>query len=288
MGFHFILRKINKRLLEQAEVFNPDILLVFKGMEILPETLAQLKNRGVKLVNFNPDNPFIFSGRGSGNRYVRDSVSLFDLYFSYDASVVNVLTNEYKVHSRLLPFGFDLSDSEYSRISGLPEVMKSCFIGNYDHERLHFLNRLAFLGAEFDLYGSNWPLSALHSNISYKGYVQGERLWENLSRYRVQLNLLRKHNCASHNMRTFEIAAAGGIQLAPYSSDHILFFEPGKEIFIYRDADDCMSMINELLTATDKDAHSFRENARFRCVQSGYSYKNRVQEMVTYIHQLFN
>jgi hypothetical protein len=287
LGFRSILRRINAELLKRVALFKPDILLVFKGMEILPETLKELKGQGIKLVNFNPDNPFVFSGRGSGNKYVRRAVALYDLYLSYDASVVQEIKDKFGIDASILPFGFDPEAMEYARNSSLPEIKKVCFIGNYDRQRAYFLNALARLGVFIDLYGSRWPISRLHPNISYKGYARDKDFWDNVSRYRVQLNLMRKHNPGSHNMRSFEIPAVGGVQLAPFTTDHIHFFEPDNEIFIYHHAEDCAEKINMLLALPDEEVVLFRGHARSRCHHSGYSYQDRSFELAAMFSRYF-
>ena len=79
-------------------------------MEITPDSLEWAKKKKIKLVNYNPDNPFIFSGRGSGNSNVTNSISLYDLHFTYNLSVKEKLEKEFQSKDCFLPFGFDLDD----------------------------------------------------------------------------------------------------------------------------------------------------------------------------------
>jgi spore maturation protein CgeB len=255
-------------------------------MEIFPSTLRKLKDQGVKLVNYNPDNPFVFSGRGSGNSNVADSVNLFDLYLSYDSSVCNELKAR-KVMSGLLPFGFDVSNQLFDKCKDISELLRPCFIGNADSARLKFLNELASKGIEIDVYGANWDTGKLHRNISFMGYAGHDDLYINLRRYRVQLNLMRVHNPASHNMRSFEIPAIGGIQLAPDTPDHCSYFLPEKEIFLFRDVDECALQINKLLSLSSEEAGLIRGSARNRCLISGYSYCDRARELANHIAGLY-
>src|SRR5580658_6310246 len=67
-GLSSIVREINDRLKKVVEELQPHVVWVFKGMEITPECLAWIKQKDIILVNYNPDNPFIFSGKGSGNK----------------------------------------------------------------------------------------------------------------------------------------------------------------------------------------------------------------------------
>ena len=47
---------LNKLFLDEVLVIQPDVIWVFKGMEILPNTLIELKRRGTILLNYNAAN----------------------------------------------------------------------------------------------------------------------------------------------------------------------------------------------------------------------------------------
>jgi hypothetical protein len=64
------LKKINRDIIRSIETFRPDLIWIFKGMEIYPETLEYAKKKGILLANYNPDHPFIFATAGSGNANV--------------------------------------------------------------------------------------------------------------------------------------------------------------------------------------------------------------------------
>jgi hypothetical protein len=72
LGFSTVIKRINKKLLEYVKSNKFDAILVFKGMEIYPQTLEKLKQRGIVLFNYNPDHPFEFFGTGSGNKFVEE------------------------------------------------------------------------------------------------------------------------------------------------------------------------------------------------------------------------
>jgi hypothetical protein len=93
LGISKIESTIQNTIKEQVLEFKPKTVLVFKGMEIQPKTLQWIKSKGIKVVNYNPDSPFIFSGRGSGNKNVTNSLSLFDCYITYDKTINEQLGN---------------------------------------------------------------------------------------------------------------------------------------------------------------------------------------------------
>jgi len=285
LGISGVFPKINRELIQKTESYKPDVLLVFKGMEIFPSTLKTLKQKGVKLANYNPDNPFIFSGYGSGNKNVSSSTGLYDLYCTYDPFVVKKL-EEQGTKAALIPFGFEISEKEFEECKKQEEVLRICFLGNPDKARAAFVDQLASAGVPVDVYGNYWNRYKLAKNIRTFDAVFGLEFWKVLHRYRVQLNLMRPHNLESHNMRSIEVPAVGAIGLFPKTPDHSRFFEEGKEIFLYEDLTDCIQQAQKILSMTEEKANKIRTQARERALRSGYSYKERTRQLVQYLETI--
>ncbi|MEP6728671.1 MAG: hypothetical protein ABJC98_22800, partial [Bacteroidota bacterium] len=197
-GLSCISRKLDNIARRQVEASTPAIVWVFKGMELKPSFFLWVRSKGIKLVNYNPDNPFIFSGAGSGNKNVTSSIGLFDLHLTYDKSVKEVIESRYHIPCAILPFGYELGDALYHECIQQEEVLKVCFIGNPDKQRVKFLEKIAER-VSIDVYGHNWSLYTQHVNITCLPPVYGDEFWKTLFRYRVQLNLMRIHNPTSHN-----------------------------------------------------------------------------------------
>ncbi len=286
-GLSTVYTKINEQFIQAVDVFKPDIILVFKGMEILPQSLRYAKGKNIKLVNYNPDSPFIFSGKGSGNSNITKSISLYDLHFTYNMSIKKEMETIYKIPTSILPFGFDVSDKVFEESCKMGEVMRTCFLGNADKERSRFLEGLAAHGIEIDVYGNNWKRFIVHPGIHIFDPVYGDELWKVLRKYRVQLNLMRPHNPDSHNMRSFEVPGIGGIQLAPDTIDHKTYFEPGKEIFLYKDVDHCALQIKHILGLSADEAMMIRMQARHRSLDSNYTYEDRTTQAMEKMKYLY-
>lgn len=284
IGVSDIYKKINSQLIQYVEEIKPDIIWVFKGMEVLPETLKMFKKKGIKLVNYNPDHPFIISGRGSWNKNVFNSVGLYDLHFCYSKSLMKKINDEYKIRTEFLPFGFELNNEIYEEVKNVEEINKTCFIGNPDKIRAEIIKYLIANGVEVDVYGHNWNrYFKINASPNLKIYdaVYADEFWKIVRKYRVQLNIFRPHNIGSHNMRTFEIPAVGGIQLAPDSPEHRAFFEDGKEIFLYNDNKDLLETIKILLQMDKTIVHQKREQARQKSLLADYSYKERAKGVIS-------
>ncbi|HEV2353609.1 MAG TPA: glycosyltransferase [Puia sp.] len=284
-GLSPVRRMIESQMRQMVEDQRPDIVWVFKGMELAPDLLRWIKGKGVRLVNYNPDNPFLFSGKGSGNTNVTASIPLYDLHFSYDRSVCQRISRDYNIPCGILPFGFELAEGLYADCQQQEETVKLCFLGNPDKQRAAFISQLA---DQFpvDVFGFQWEKFVRHQGITVFPPVYGEAFWKTLRRYRVQLNLMRPHNLHSHNMRTFEVPGVGGIGLFPRTADHETFFEPGKEVFLYGDMAECKQQAAALLALTPGQAAEIRQAARRRSLGSGYTYRDRALQALTEMKKL--
>ncbi len=283
-GLSTIMQKINAQFKENVSQFEPDIIWVFKGMEITPSSLEWAKQKGIKLVNYNPDNPFIFTGKGSGNVNITKSIQLYNFHFTYNLDIKKKIENKFNLPTAFLPFGYDISDELFLICEKQEEMLKTCFLGNPDKQRAHFLMQLANKGVSMDVYGNDWSKFLKHKNITIYKPVLSNELWKVLRKYRVQINMMRIHNEDSHNMRTFELPGIGGLQVAPKTKEHQLFFEDRKEIFLYDNVEECVSKINYLLSLNINEANSLRKAAREKVILGKHSYKDRanfaLQELI--------
>mgnify|MGYP000117762426 FL=1 len=281
LGISKIESKIQKIIKAEILEYNPKTVLVFKGMEIQPQTLQWIKFKGIKVLNYNPDSPFIFSGRGSGNKNVTNSLSLFDYYITYDKAINKELVNR-SVKSAILPFGYIWSGFNYIELEEKDEVFKLCFLGNADKFRIDILEQIARKGVKIDVYGENWSDCKLHENISTFGPKYGAEFWEILQKYALQLNLLRPHNLNSHNMRSFDIPGAGGIMLAPRTPDHQTYFKEFAEVFLFSDVNEAHKHIQLILNLSFSERNEIRQAARLKAKEY-HTYTHRTLQLVNYL-----
>lgn len=277
----FAIRKHNEHIVDQvAHNLTPQsALIVFKGMEIFPKTLNTIKKLGVKLFCYNPDHPFVYSGTGSGSNFMSESLQLYDLYFTYHNGAKQQLS-EMSVKSCIIPFGYESMAMEQPYVSADDEILRGCFIGNPNPERVKFFQQINGK-LPIELYGSRWDKHFKPSNLlKIHGPVHDKAYWEILSRYRFQFNLMARHNPDTHNMRTFSAPASGAIMLAPRNKDHEIYFTDRKEVYLFDNVDESIELGHKLLGLTYDEAMEIRQGARRRCFESGYSYSNRATEIL--------
>ena len=273
LGFSSILKNINRTLIEFVEQYNPTHIWVFKGMEVLPTTLRIFKEKGIKLINYNPDNPFIFTGVGSGNSNITKSINLYDWYLSYDRMVVQQLKDK-GIHADLFPFAIDYEHIDIPLENRL-SIPRLAFIGNPDQERVLFLNQLAALGLPLDVYGHDWNHNKLHATIKLFGALSRVDYKKLVPQYKAVLNLMRIHNLDSHNMRSLEIPAFGGVQLASHTTDHAIFFDEGKEVFLFSNAAEAAQQWSTILSLSNQFLLEGIQSAQHKLLQE-HSYAARI------------
>jgi len=267
-------RNANLSLLKVVKSKNIDIVWIFKGREYYPETLRLIKKMGVKLVNYNPDHPFIRTAHSHGGKNVEDCIPLYDLHFCYSKDLMQKIEKEYKIPTTFLPFGYELSEENFQAAIKEQEINHVCFVGNPDNIRMETINFLATQDVIVYVFGIGWHLVKMHKNVIIGDAIFGEEFWSVLRKFRVQLNIFRPHNINSHNMRSFEIPAVGGIMLAPKSEEHREFFEEGKEVFLYSDLKDLLNKILFLLSMPQTEINRIRAKAMQKSIENKYTYRN--------------
>jgi spore maturation protein CgeB len=229
---------------------------------------------------------FIFSGKGSGNQNVTDSIPLYDLHLTYHHGVKRRIQEEFNLPAAILPFGFDDDELLFRQCASQQEITKLCFLGNPDERRVMFIDALASKGIEIDVYGNGWSKFLNKPNIGIFQPSYGVEQWKVLRRYRAQLNLMRIHNDDSHNMRSFEVPGIGGIMVAPDTIDHRQFFENEKEVLLYSGVNDCAATVQTLFNWPKEKANSMRIAARERSIASKYSYRDRASQALAHMNRL--
>ena len=272
LGLTRLQSKIQKRLITEVQHKVFDLIWVFKGMEIQPKTLLELKKKTKRLINFNPDNPFIFSGKGSGNKNVTLGIPLYDEHFTYDHEVKNQIDKEFGIKCTLIPFGFDQEIILDDDIQLTQDIKAVCFVGNPDTYRAEILKVILDNGFTLHVYGNDWDKFLKHPNLNNHGPAYEKEYYNILQNYRVQLNIMRAHNLDSHNMRSMEIPGCGGMMLAPKTKDHLAFFEEGKEAFFYKNSDELISQVKIMLELEDFAIQKIKLNAREK-VLNQFSYR---------------
>jgi spore maturation protein CgeB len=126
------------------------------------------------------------------------------------------------------------------------------FVGNADAYRVEWLTRILTVPAtrawRVAVFG-HWPKvahRALAERVHHRQIV-GAEMAQVLARSKVALNILRRQNEGSHNMRTFEIPGCGGLMASQYSAEQNAVFPAGESAIYFTTAEEAASRIGEVI-----------------------------------------
>lgn len=281
--------KLNKRLLEKIEEFKPNILFVVKGNSIYPWILYKIKHKYpyLKIVSWSQDDMYAMHNRSF---YYTLGIKYYDLLITQKSYNVDELK---KLGAKKVFF----QNKAYSKI--YHKTCKDCeqtiykynvlFIGFAEKDRFEDMNYLAFNGLKVNIFGSGWDKKEFqnhHKNlIICKSDLIGKDYANAISCSKISLCFLRKANRDLQTSRSIEIPACGGFMIAERTDEHKKLFEENKEAVYFDSKEELLEKVKYYLTHEDerkKIAQAGYERTR----SSGYSYDDRVKEIMEVINEL--
>ncbi len=237
--------RLNRDLLNRTVTFRPDVVFVWRGTHILPQTLQAIRRRsGALLVSYNNDDAFRPQVRGgdlSHNRrlwkYYFKTIPDYDLHFVYrKVNVAEIKAAGAKEAHILMPYlvptlhrPVTLSQEEKGKYAC--EVV---FVGHYEPDgRVEHLNALVEAGINVKLFGSKyWNRRVLGRTADHFGEVHallGLEYAKALCGAQICLNFLSRLNRDTYTRRCFEIPACGRLLLSERTPDLLSFFRENEE-----------------------------------------------------------
>jgi len=280
------LRLRNQRLIEKAQQFQPDILwLVGDNTVIYSNTLAAIKQEiGCKIVYASGTSPIVFS-----RPIERQAASLYDL----------VLVNDYYHGIQWLELGaarmeclpISACDPDFHRPYELTDAEKLAYTcdvsfvgtlvpGNLYSRRVEALEALT----DFDL--GIWSVHDVPPSLRrfVRGAALGEQMLHVLSAARITINTHGNFMRYGGNMRTFEAAGVGVLQVTDDLPGTRQWFTPNETIVTYRDNDDLREKVAHYLKRDDERV-KLAQRARAH-VYANHTYEQRVDRLEQLLTQL--
>jgi hypothetical protein len=240
-------RSVSETLIEAARASRPDVVLVLRGEQFSPETLRRVRGHCKALFNFNPDSAFGPDYASRRYRNLRSSIPEYDCHFTWGRPLIPALREAGARRVEWLPFARDpdlhrpVEPTEDDRRRFSSDV---AFVGTWSRERQEGLDALD--GLDLRVWGNLWERAPRRSFARRRATgvaaISGD--WSKVCACaKVVLNLLRPQNADAHNMRTFEIPASGGFQLASRSRDHVELLGDGEGIALFDGAGDLREQV---------------------------------------------
>ena len=261
---HANFASLNRSLLQEVERFQPDVVFtVLMLAEVWLDTIELIRRTGCKVMNWSTDDSWKY------REFSRLIATDFDLYATTcpDAmgwykrdGIQNAVLTQWAASSSYL------ATPRSVRKSG----MKVCFIGSAYGNRSTRVDVLRAAGIEVECFGHGWP----------NGSVAADHIPELLRDAEVCLNFSEAGGGSGRQIkaRIFEVPAAGGMLLtesAPHLEDYFL---PGREIMVFRDDGEMVSMAWDLLNDPQK-REAMAQAAHERVIRE-HTYEQRLRMLL--------
>lgn len=222
-------RAFNRRVVSEADVTRPTLVIVTGSGPIEAETIRVLQSQGALVANISTDDPWNPAHR---SRWHRKALPGYDIVFTPRRRTIADFQALGCADVRWLPFGYDdelFAPSAPPSDDDGPDLL---FVGGADGDRVRFMTDLREHGLNPTLAGGYWERHPGMRDLSV-GLLGPEALRVLTAAAKVNLCLVRRANRDGHVMRSFEIAATGGCMLAEDTEEHRAIFGPDGDCVAY-------------------------------------------------------
>jgi spore maturation protein CgeB len=229
--------EFNAAIIKRIDTFRPDVVLVYKGVFVQPQTLSYAKQTGCRLVLFYPDVSMTVHGAN-----IPKSIPLYDLVFTTKTFGINDMQQKYGVkNAAFIPHGFDPDIHRPLKIGSEEMNIFGCdasFIGTWSAKKEKWLAHLKETLPELNLkiWGDQWNKTTAKS---LKPCIQGKPVVGDLYALAIQcsainLGILSEQVSGASSgdlitSRTFHITGASGFMLHERNEESVLYYVEDKE-----------------------------------------------------------
>lgn len=266
-------RMATQRALEALDESRPEVVLVVKGDRLEADFFDALDGvAGRPRVR----RALWLYDEIRRTRHTHDSLARYDGVASYSAADVDSLSTQglTAVH---VPLAYDPSYDPAAQ----PRLLDTVFIGARYPVREELLKHLVTAGLPVRAYGRDWsehPYDRLRTWSWRRPTVPGFRELPRREAYEVMTSAASTVN--SHGdqdgftMRTFEACGVGAVQLID-RADVSEFYEPGREVAVFSDADELVELAQRAV-GDERWAAGLRESGRRRTLDE-HTFDHRVR-----------
>lgn len=268
---------MNRRLRRTVERERPDLMLAVFGLDIAADTLDFLERRDIPRACWWLNDPFQF-------RRSLAQAGHYDFIFSNSLGSVADYRQEGIGHAHWLPVA--CAPEVHRRMPPRPEYRcEVCFAGDWSPLREAWCEKLA---EHFDLrifgpWKKKLPAGSRLQSCLIDGFFTPEQMAGMFASAAVVFNLHSWYGKWDHgtNPRLFEAAGCGACQVADWKMDIPHLFDCDNEIVTYRDENELIGRVRELLRSEQLRA-GLGDSAQRRAY-ADHTYLERMKSMLATI-----
>lgn len=250
----------NKAITNTIDTFKPDVLLVYKGVFVLPETLKYARANGCRPVLFYPD----VSTTAHGPHIPR-AIPEYDTIFTTKTFGITDMQQHYGVKNAVfIAHGFDPDiHRPFAAIGADERAIFSCdasFIGTWSPKKEQWLTHLVeqLPHVNLKVWGDKWGRV---SSPALTKCVQGKSVTGDLYALAIQcstinLGILSEQVAGASSgdlitSRTFHIPGASGFMLHERNEESVLYYHEEEEAAFFDGPEEMVRQIEKYLADAD-------------------------------------
>jgi hypothetical protein len=280
-----LARQSNEKIADELSGARADLVLVLKGEQLAPDTIRHIRCvTGSPVVNFYPDDPF---SKLRSNRLLfgAEVLTAYDICFTFARHLLTRYRQAGVRRIGYLPFARD--PELHSPVEGVEEPEHEIvFVGNLDAERVQWLEHVA--DRDMVVYGEHTRKALRRGsplrNATFRPGVYGPGFARAIRQGVLALNIMRKQNVGSHNMRSFESPGCAAFTLSQRTPELVSLFAEDEEIVCFGSAEEMRVKVARWLAASPDERRSVAE-AGFRRVEHD-TYARRAETVVNAIAEI--
>lgn len=258
-------KEFNAAICKRIDLFQPDIIFVYKGTFVMPETLEYAKKKGCRLVLFYPDVSTTAHGP-----HIPKAIPHYELIFTTKTFGITDMASKYGVtNSQFMPHGFDPEIHRPLELTAVDKQNFCCdasFIGTWSPKKEALLSALKLALPDIDLriWGEQWFKA---TNEAIKGCIQHTAILGDLyalaiQASRINLGILSEQVAGASSgdlitSRTFHIPGASGFMLHERNEESLQYFKEGSEAAFFGSEQEMITQVKHYL-----NDDSLREKVR--------------------------
>ena len=275
----------------QVAELHPDLVLVLDGMVVPVEQIQAVRALGVRTAIWLTDDPYYTD-------ITSTIVPHYDDVFTLELNCVAHYQSKGCSRVHYLPFGFH--PGQYRPLTHVSNVRRDIsFIGSGYWNRVAYIDQLTgYLQDKNIIISGNWwdrlrEYQAIQHKIELDKWMGPQETSDAYGGSKIVINMHRAYDddnvnsnatrltAISPNIRTFEIAATGTLQLTDVRDDLARFFTPGVEIETYSSPQELRDKVDFYLTH-EKERREIALRALERSLRE-HTYAKRLDYMLSTI-----
>lgn len=262
------LSNYNNDIVKSYDLFKPDIICVYKGNNILPNTLRAAKQKGIPIFCIYPDVSLFDHGS-----IIPKLIPYYDYIFTTKSFGITDLnkhfgfTNVSLIHHCIDPNvhkEFNLLETDFSNYAN-----DISFIGSYSNKKEKVIAHINENISDLDLkiWGGSWSKATIPSVIKcyMNAAVYGDMYSVAVQKSKINLGILSESGINSSNgdlitSRSFHIPGCGGFLLHERTPEILDIYKEGESIVTYESNEDLCDKIKFYLK-NDSERERIRVNS---------------------------